>query len=223
MRDEVLVIIGKLPIMGFSKTRLAEDFNESISFDLYECFIKDFFTNYSSVSKLPLHFFGTPNKEETKKYFTDIFNSLNVKSFKFSFQKELSFFKRIESIFKEYTADKFIHLTGTDIPDFPFHHIKTNHSADVCIGPDSDGGYYYIGTKACNFKIFDLEESIKDGDLNVLEATISKCNELGLSYKLLPQWSDIDYKEDLKKCLFRSSRSKMKYTFNYLSKNKIVL
>ena len=37
------VVVGKRPMRGFSKTRLAKELDEEMSFYLYEAFIKDFF------------------------------------------------------------------------------------------------------------------------------------------------------------------------------------
>ncbi len=190
---EVLAIIGKRPIKGFSKTRLAKDIGEDLAYKIYQAFIEDFFK--SIPTKYKIYFFGTPDDEETKKYFSE-----KAKIHYFA-QAELPFFERLADIFKiikkEEGEDCFIHLTGTDIPDFPFIELdKVTGEQDVYIGPDFDGGYYYIGAKSYRSDIFDI--SVSDGDVNVLEQTKKICKEKGYSIKLLKTWSDIDTFEDLK-------------------------
>jgi len=190
--QEVLAIIGKRPIKGFSKTRLAKDLGEDKALVLYRAFIDDFFKLIPK--KYKIYFFGTPNDAATKKYFQEI-TELN-----FFFQKELPFFARLKDIFKTIErlegAECFVHLTGTDIPDFPFAELESvGEDADVYVGPDRDGGYYYIGAKSGRQDIFDI--SVADGSRSVFTKTMQLCEEKGDRVRLLKEWSDIDTKADL--------------------------
>jgi glycosyltransferase A (GT-A) superfamily protein (DUF2064 family) len=199
---EIFVVIGKLPRHHFSKTRLAADLGEELAEEFYHAFINDFFRNYSeTVNSIPLFFFGTPQEDETEKYFGEIFKKYGI-DFHFGFQKDLPFFERIESIFSEIQKEHgevFIHLTGTDIPDFPFQFLQRDFTPSI--GPDDDGGYYYLG---CPSK---FGSSFKIEGAKVFDETLKSFEKSGVTLKSLPHWSDIDNKEDLLKLKHRDSSS----------------
>jgi len=191
--NEVLAIIGKRPIKGFSKTRLAKDIGEDKALQLYQCFIQDFFQ--SIPSKYKVYLFGTPKDDQTKEYFSQFTNS------NFYFQDELPFFQRLSQIFKTIESiegrECFIHLTGTDIPDFPFDRLdKIVDKERIYLGPDRDGGYYYLGAKSYYNDVFDIDANA--GKSTVLHETLKLCGEKGYKTYLLDTWSDIDTLEDLR-------------------------
>ena len=106
--------------------------------------------------------------------------------------------------FKEINLENnssFVHLTGTDIPDFPFHFLKQDffnnlQNNDVVIGPDDDGGFYYLGM---NSKFYDLFENIDDlilGNESISHILINQCKKIGLRVRLMEKWSDIDTLSD---------------------------
>jgi glycosyltransferase A (GT-A) superfamily protein (DUF2064 family) len=223
---QVFAVIGKRPVEGYSKTRLAAEVGEEEAYELYESFISDFFSNYRKhTAKASLFFYGTPAIKHTEEYFKQMFLKCQILDFQFYFQKNKPFFERLSDIFEDIRfrigGDTFIHLTGTDIPDFPFSHIKKQNidEADVFIGPDNDGGFYYLGSKASNEEIFSFIGEKKE-DESVFEALVSKCRNLDLKVKVLNEWSDIDTKDDLKNTLKRSSEDIVPATtevFNRLS------
>ncbi len=91
-------------------------------------------------------------------------------------------------------------LIGTDcyelsaaILDSAFAVLKR---ADAVVGPASDGGFYLIGlTKPIEELFLGREWSTKE----VLSGTIEVLQRLALPYELLPELSDIDTFDDLKK------------------------
>ena len=198
-----------MPQIGFSKTRLASDVGEGLALSLYGAFIKDFSKNLSKTKIKSIYIFGTPNTLDTKDYFFQEFSKFNINYFP---QSELSFFQRLREVFikvREIEGECFIHLTGTDIPDFPFEEIeKINPSPNtIYLGPDIDGGFYYVGGEARFFDIFSFEP----GE-NILERISNKIGELGLEVSHLKTWSDIDDLGGLKVTLERSSREKISHT-----------
>ena len=72
--------------------------------------------------------------------------------------------------------------------------LKHLDDSDVVIGPSNDGGYYLLAMKE---SIPELFQKIEWGSEVVFEQTLTKVYENNLSYKLLPELSDIDYWEDL--------------------------
>ncbi len=66
--------------------------------------------------------------------------------------------------------------------------------ADVVLGPSHDGGYYLIGLKRPDRRIFD---GIDWGTSSVLRKTVANAKKLGCRTHLLPLLSDVDYRKDL--------------------------
>ena len=201
--DEILAVVAKAPIAGFSKTRLECELGPEQTQTLYEAFMQDFFSKAFKHFSCP-HIFYTPVEQQ------EFFKNLLIgKSFNLFPQVELPFFERLKKLFSCFDKDDFIHLTGSDIPDFPFEYILGEKKENtVYLGPDEDGGYYYIGTQAKNSVVFDID--LKDGDVNVFPATKEIVKKNNLNLVELPMWSDIDTLDDLKKFSERNSKKNLK-------------
>ncbi len=216
------VVIGKRPMRGFSKTRLAKEVGEEKSVLLYDAFIKDFFKNldlnqreggFSKRSFGDVELFVTPSEVQSVTYFENMLKELGLDNFRIRFQAEKKFFERLGCIFKEIHVDSdgsFLHLTGTDIPDFPFQFLKQDFFndltiEDVVIGPDEDGGFYYLGLNSKFYNIFQDIDNLIVGNKSVFDVLVNQCKKIGLRVRLLEKWSDIDNLSDLKKCIRRAS------------------
>jgi len=211
---QVFAVIAKRPLRGFSKTRLARELGEEAALKLYNSFIQDFFSSLAqNLGGKKLYLFVTPAGEGTQNYFREVIKRFSISNFCILLQKERPFFARIMALFAEIHAregEAFVHLTGTDIPDFPFHFLQDPdpEELEVMIGPDRDGGFYYLGTLAGNYALFDLGTGLVErGEQGVLQAINARCRELGLRPHQLPEWSDVDTLEDLEICLERSGPS----------------
>ena len=94
-------------------------------------------------------------------------------------------------------------LLGSDCPTITAPILEQAISAlkghDLVLGPSHDGGYYLIGAGAPLDKTSRtaLFNNIPWGRDTVLSSTISRLDELGLSYHLLPTLHDIDTPDDL--------------------------
>ncbi|TDJ06283.1 MAG: hypothetical protein E2O68_05160 [Deltaproteobacteria bacterium] len=187
---EIFAIFGKRPIPGFAKTRLEKSLGSKKTQELYHVFMKEFFASLNL--DMEIHLFGTPREAQTEIYF----KKLIKRPFNFYFQSELPFFERLREVFKTFD-DTFVHLTGTDIPDFPFEIIDEVNavSGKVYIGPDQGGGFYYLGAHSSHRDLFSLE--LESGADNVLEKIIHQAQSMGLEVILLKEWSDIDEIDDL--------------------------
>lgn len=103
---------------------------------------------------------------------------------------------------------------GSDHPTLPlslihraFETLETPEAgADVVLGPAEDGGYYLIALRACavHRRLF---EDIAWSTDRVLPATLERCRELGLAVELLPEASDVDTPEDLRRLAARMADS----------------
>ncbi len=100
---------------------------------------------------------------------------------------------------------------GSDHPTLPLSLIHRafetlEGGADVVLGPAEDGGYYLIALRAgaVHPRIFaDISWSTD----RVLPATLERCRELGLAVELLPEASDVDTPEDLRRLAGRMADS----------------
>lgn len=89
-------------------------------------------------------------------------------------------------------------LIGTDAPSMPVEYVEQAWTAlatcDVAIGPATDGGYYLIGTRDPQPRLF---EDIPWSTSAVFSATLERAAALGLHVHRLPEWFDVDTAEDL--------------------------
>ncbi len=90
-------------------------------------------------------------------------------------------------------------IIGTDCPQITASIIRDAFDCltekEVVIGPSFDGGYYLLGMKRLQADLF---RNIAWSTASVFDDTIARCNELQLSYALLPALPDVDREEDLK-------------------------
>ncbi|MGF1517924.1 MAG: TIGR04282 family arsenosugar biosynthesis glycosyltransferase [Nodosilinea sp.] len=87
---------------------------------------------------------------------------------------------------------------GSDCPALGTAHLaaalKALQSADVVLGPATDGGYYLIGLRQPQPALF---EAIAWGTGQVLAQTLAAATAQGLAIELLTPLTDIDRPEDL--------------------------
>ena len=56
---------------------------------------------------------------------------------------------------------------------------------DVIIGPDEDGGFYYLGINSKFYDIFQDLDNLVLGDKSVLEVLVNQCKKIGLRVRFL--------------------------------------
>ena len=89
-------------------------------------------------------------------------------------------------------------IIGTDCPGLRTVHLNhafaALHHSNIVLGPATDGGYYLIGLNRCEKSLF---RNIPWGTGTVLQTTLLRAAQKGLSVKLLETLSDVDRPEDL--------------------------
>ena len=89
-------------------------------------------------------------------------------------------------------------LHGTDIPDLTTHHIDEAFDAlkshELVLGPSTDGGYWLIGLT----KPADLFDRMEWGTSSVFDKTVAAAREKGLSVHVLSPLTDMDTGEAVK-------------------------
>ena len=110
-------------------------------------------------------------------------------------------------------------LTGADLPLMTAAHLESGfvalETADIAIGPTSDGGYYLVGMKQPHRAIF---ENQSYGGATVLENTLSAGKTAGLTLALAASCDDVDTPEDLKN--LKKVLSPETATYRYLKELK---
>ena len=90
-------------------------------------------------------------------------------------------------------------LIGSDLPDLPGRFLteafKALRSAQVCLGPATDGGFYLLGLSEP--LPADIFKGVAWSGPQVLQATLANCAARKLGTHLLPAWPDVDTLEDL--------------------------
>jgi rSAM/selenodomain-associated transferase 1 len=89
-------------------------------------------------------------------------------------------------------------LIGSDSPTLPGHLLSVAARAlqthDVVLGPAVDGGYYAIGLRRLEPRLFSNIDWSTD---RVLEQTLERAESCGLGVFFLPPWYDVDTGEDI--------------------------
>jgi uncharacterized protein len=101
-------------------------------------------------------------------------------------------------------------IIGSDCAEITAAHVEQAFAAlntnDVVIGPATDGGYYLLGMKKLNQRLF---ENIPWSTDAVMSSTLQKVNELGLNYLLIETLSDIDDLEAYQKMKMQDTFDRM--------------
>jgi uncharacterized protein len=91
-------------------------------------------------------------------------------------------------------------LIGSDNPTLPRALIEQACAAldahDVSIGPSADGGYYLIGLREPHLGLF---EAIEWSTSRVYSQTLAQAERLGLRVHSVPEWYDVDEPTDLER------------------------
>lgn len=188
-----LIIMTKSPVLGKCKTRLAQTLGDEKVLEIYIQLL-----DYTALFTQEVHaerFIYTSDKmSDSKRWGND--------NIHFKLQSEGDLGKRMNTAIHEVLQEGYdkIVLIGSDCAEInsqdihtAFEHLNTY---DITLGPALDGGYYLIGLKEVNPKLF---QKITWSTPTVLEDTISRIKLENLSYSLLEVKSDIDVEADLKR------------------------
>ncbi|MEM7356036.1 MAG: TIGR04282 family arsenosugar biosynthesis glycosyltransferase [Acidobacteriota bacterium] len=82
---------------------------------------------------------------------------------------------------------------------------RLESGTDAVFGPVPDGGYYLVGLR-CEAVRREIFENIPWSTESVLDMSLERCRQLGLSIELLPGGHDIDVPHDLRQLAGRLSQ-----------------
>lgn len=189
--NPALAIFAKTPLPGLVKTRLSPPLSPEQGAELYRCMMLD---TFSRVGSLPVDTFIFYAGDEA--FFREAAPSVPLLP-----QSGACLGTRLEDAFTAlqslgYDARVVI---GTDAPDLPLAFIRQAFDLlaagkDVVFGPAEDGGYYLVGVRGGFEALF---RDIPWSGPQVLERSLERAAEAGLTCALLPAWYDVDGVDDL--------------------------
>ena len=195
LQDDRLIIFGRYPLPGQTKTRLIPALGPVGAAELQRQLTEKAITTARAFTQgrgieLDFHFEGG-NANKMSQWLGP--------GMVFSQQEPGSLGERMHATFlKSFKSGlQRVVLTGTDIPglsvDLLDKAFKALISHDVVIGPSTDGGYWLIGMK----RPVNLFRDIDWGTETVFKKTIALAKKQGLGVRLLDPLTDIDTVEDL--------------------------
>ena len=185
---------GAVPV----KSRLHASLGATRATDLYGCFLLDRLDAVASLSGIAPFVAFTPGDAG------DRMRALAPASFRCVAQPELGLGERLVTLLDARLADghRGAIAMDSDSPTLPMSYVieaarvLDARTADVAIGPCDDGGYYLIGVRVPQPRLF---EDIPWSTDAVLARTLERAKELRLRVHILPAWFDVDTEADLKR------------------------
>jgi rSAM/selenodomain-associated transferase 1 len=193
---KTIIIMTKVPQAGEVKTRLQPFFTARQSAEISVCFLQDTEQKAKTVAQNLIVAFS-PIK--MKNLLIDILQTKPILAEQKGENLGERMFHAFEFAFSQ-KSDAVV-MIGTDSPTFPAEFIKQafiflETKADAVLGKTEDGGFYLIGLRKLNKKIF---ENVEWSSPKTFEQTKQNIENLSLSLSEIPVWYDVDTPEDLKR------------------------
>jgi hypothetical protein len=192
-----LVIMGKEPQAGRTKTRLCPPLTAEQAAELYRCFLDDIISMVRKVVRkqpeLEPHIAYYP--ETAANYFKQLAPDFGLVP-----QSGERLNERLQTVFDTCFGQGYrqVAAINSDSPTLPGTHLveafERLETADVVLGPCEDGGYYLIGLKR---PLPEIILPVQMSTERVLADTLALIEAQGLAVELLPVWYDVDTVEDL--------------------------
>lgn len=187
-----LILFIKNPVLGRVKTRLAQKLGDEQALAVYRLLLQR--TRAAAIqidaARIVAYSDFIPDSDEWD-------TSLFLKSLQSGQDLGQRMFQALASALENHPAAI---LAGGDIPQLSpevlTEAIQQLQYHDLVIGPASDGGYYLIGMKRPEPRLF---EDIAWSTPTVCRQTLAKARALQLSAHILPTLHDVDEAEDWEK------------------------
>jgi rSAM/selenodomain-associated transferase 1 len=184
----VLGLFAKRPEPGRVKTRIAAATSADWAARLADALLRDALDCWASLPVRRVLAFDPPDAGP-------FFAELAAGRYDLEPQASGDLGTRMEAFFRTRFAAgaERVVLLGTDSPTLPIvrvdHAYRQLTSADVVLGPASDGGYYLIG---CARRVPPVFAGIAWGGPRVLAETVARLTDPTWRLALLPPWYDLD-------------------------------
>ena len=190
-----LILFAKSPRLGGVKTRISTSLGKEKALAIYEQLLKlncDLCSSFNGSKYIFWDQIPEGAWSEMRQ------------NFKFVLQLGTDLGKKMENAFSHLFKQGYqkIILIGTDCPYLSMEDLERAFAVlskqELVLGPAEDGGYYMIGMKSLHPSLF---EGISWSTSKVLAQTIHKLETRGVSFELLPTYSDIDTEKDYQRWL----------------------
>ena len=189
MQHKALFVVAKQPAAGQTKTRLCPPLDGATAAALYECFLRDTLALMMQVAGVQRSIAYLP--EDADGYFRDLAPAMGLTP-----QRGADLGVRLDQLLTDALAGgaQQAVVMDSDSPTLPAAYIAQAFALldgpyDVVIGPCDDGGYYLIGLKQPQPRLF---HEVTMSTPTVVRDTLAIAAELGLQIALLPTWYDVD-------------------------------
>jgi rSAM/selenodomain-associated transferase 1 len=113
-------------------------------------------------------------------------------------------------------------LVGSDLPSLPATHLtdafRSLETHDVVLGPSADGGYYLVGMRQAEGRLF---EGVTWGSASVLSETLATAKALNLSTARISPWFDVDTRDDLLRVQSDARPDAARHTRDWLARFRV--
>ena len=187
------VLFAKKPAPGAVKTRLQSHLSARDAARLYEALLLDCATAlHATKAVAKVVAFAPANAEEAMRTLL-----ARIGTFEYVPQPEGDLGQRMEGLMQwafARGAERVV-LVGSDSPSLPVAYIDEGlallREKEVVLGPSTDGGYYLVGRRKGESRIF---QDVAWSTGMVLEQTLGRLGTQTLG--LLPPWYDVDTPAD---------------------------
>jgi hypothetical protein len=192
--ENVLIVVAKKPVPGFTKTRLCPPFTPEGAAELYRCLLLDTLALMVRVDSADHAIAYTP--VDASAYF----EGLAPNGFTLLPQQGADLGERLaNALGRQFDLGyRRAVIMNSDGPTLPLACLEEAFlgldGADVTLGPGHDGGYYLIGMKRLYPELF---QGIMWSTEQVIPQTLATSRNLGLVVHQLPEWYDVDVGADL--------------------------
>jgi rSAM/selenodomain-associated transferase 1 len=188
-----IIIMAKVPQAGKVKTRLQPFLTPEQSAEFANCLLQDTINKVNQTKNKPIIAYSPSERRD----FFDGFNNLVLTA-----QNGSDLGERIFNAFQfafSQNLDSVV-MIGTDSPTFPPEFINKAFdfliNSDAVLGKTEDGGFYLIGLKKLDRRIF---EPVEWSSPTTFQQTKNNLEKLDFSLSELPVWYDVDEPKDLKR------------------------
>lgn len=189
--SEPLIVFLKAPRVGEVKTRLAADIGAQAATEAYRRLVQTVLRKIENLKHVELRFTPADAEREIRPWLNPGWRAAP--------QCEGDLGKRLHNAFENAFAGgaERVVIIGSDCPYLTAGDICTAweklRTFDLVLGPAGDGGYWLIGLRAPQPKLF---EDIPWSSDEVLGQTLARAKALGLTIHLLRILGDVDTGED---------------------------
>ena len=193
-----LIIFLKPPRPGLVKTRLGQEIGQEAAVGVYRQLVDLLLSKLTDLAHVELRFTPDDAQDEIKPWAQP--------GWRLKPQGPGHLGERMRRAFLTAMAEGAgrVVLIGSDCPDVDRQDLEEAWAAlnnhEVVLGPARDGGYWLIGLRRDQPLLF---KSIPWSTATVLQNTLERCREAGLSTQLLRELEDVDTAADWQRAAAR--------------------